>query len=125
MDDLIGVWTLEDFSAQRDGEVTHPLGERPDGMLVYTASGWMSALLTSDPKLAKDERRGADATVAYAGRWERSGGSVFHHVALSPYAPWVGTILKRDIRLRGDALELTASTSTGSHLRLRWCRAAS
>lgn len=37
MDDMVGTWILEDFTVERGGETSHPLGERPGGMLSCTA----------------------------------------------------------------------------------------
>ncbi|MBT2445144.1 lipocalin-like domain-containing protein [Streptomyces sp. ISL-36] len=131
VDELIGAWALEDFSAARDGVTTHPLGDRPGGLLLYTADGWMSALLTPDPETRTDGTSAEGApggTVAYAGRWSRTaGGVVLHHVWSSHYAPWVGATLERGVHLRPGAreLELTAVTTRGSRWLLRWRRAAS
>ncbi|MFD5098251.1 lipocalin-like domain-containing protein [Streptomyces albidochromogenes] len=129
VDELIGAWVLEDFSATREGVTTHPLGEQPGGLLLYTADGWMSALLTSGPKGGTDftdTRDAPEGTVAYAGRWERTAeGSVLHHVQSSHFGPWVGATLQRGVRFRPGSLELTAVTTRGSRWLLRWRRAES
>ncbi|MEV3991067.1 lipocalin-like domain-containing protein [Streptomyces sp. NPDC049837] len=128
MDDLIGAWVLKEFSAGREGGITRPLGERPGGVLLYTAGGWMSALLTADPALpggAAGVPGEPGGTVAYAGRWERTAnGAVLHHVEASHHSPWAGVTLERAVRLRGDDLELSALTAKGSRLLMRWCRAS-
>ncbi|MET9433062.1 lipocalin-like domain-containing protein [Streptomyces sp. NPDC006551] len=111
LDGLVGVWALEGFSATRAGLTTHPLGERPGGMLLYTADGWMSALLTPDPEGhagVPDAHRAPGGTVAYAGRWESTeGGAVLHHVRFSHFGPWAGATLERAVRFRAGGLELT------------------
>ncbi|MDW4907703.1 lipocalin-like domain-containing protein [Streptomyces sp. ADMS] len=48
MDDIVGAWELTGFLANRGDAVRRPLGEKPGGLLLYTADGWMSALLTAD-----------------------------------------------------------------------------
>ncbi|MFF5479555.1 lipocalin-like domain-containing protein [Streptomyces sp. NPDC012935] len=127
MDSLVGAWELEDFTLTREGTVVHPLGERPSGMLFYTADGWMSALLTvhpDDAPLASPFEETAGGTVAYAGRWEREAdGPVVHRLQASHYTPWTGTALVRDVRLNPSGLELTAAGPDESLLRLRWRRA--
>ncbi|MET9512505.1 lipocalin-like domain-containing protein [Streptomyces flavidovirens] len=127
MDDLVGAWALEDFSATRGGVTTHPLGNRPGGMLLYTADGWMSALLTPGPAGhagVPDAHGAPGGTVAYAGRWERTAkGAVLHHVQFSHFGPWVGATLERGVHFRPGGLELTAVTTRGSHWLLRWRRA--
>ncbi|MET9827970.1 lipocalin-like domain-containing protein [Streptomyces sp. NPDC006385] len=127
MDELIGAWALENSTTTRGGITTHPLGEHPSGLLLYTADGWMSALLTPDPEVRSHVPPAPGApggTVAYAGRWSRSADRlVLHHVWSSHYAPWVGATLERGVRLRPGALELTAVTAGGSRWLLRWRRA--
>ncbi|MFF6984465.1 lipocalin-like domain-containing protein [Streptomyces sp. NPDC008343] len=123
VDDLIGAWTLEEFSATRDGVTTLPLGNRPGGLLLYAADGWMSALLTPRTDSAPAQS-GPDGTVAYAGRWSRTAdGTVLHHVWFSRYEPWIGATLERGVHLPPGALELTAVTAQGSRWLLRWRRA--
>ncbi|MEJ8662129.1 MULTISPECIES: lipocalin-like domain-containing protein [Streptomyces] len=127
MDSLVGAWALEDFSETCQGTVIRPLGERPSGVLLYAADGWMSALLTADPDVApvaSHVQETVGRTVAYAGRWEREAdGPVMHLIQASHYAPWVGTTLVRDVRFSPGRLELTAAGADESLLRLRWRRA--
>ena len=47
-DSLVGVWKLVSYVATdaQSGESLFPFGEHPNGYLIYTAGGRMSALLT-------------------------------------------------------------------------------
>ncbi|WP_411130055.1 lipocalin-like domain-containing protein [Streptomyces sp. x-19] len=123
---MVGMWVLEDFTVECGGVTSHPLGERPGGMLLYTAGGWMSALLTTGPARnvsASEVPEAPDGTVAYAGRWERAAdGAVFHHVMFSHYAPWLGTTLERCVRFTPEGLELMAVSSGDYKAVLRWRR---
>ncbi|MZG20002.1 hypothetical protein GTY44_42110 [Streptomyces sp. SID5914] len=134
MDDLVDAWNLRDFTATRGDHTTQPLGDKPSGMLLYTAHGWMSALLTASPDTATGtssaeaddggKPRKTVKTVAYAGRWERTAdGLVLHHVRYSHYAPWTGTTLQRAVRQNADELELTATGAGGYRLGMLWQRA--
>ena len=79
---FIGVWTLESFTERSDGtEESTPLGEEPQGLLIYTADGFVSAQLMrakreplkTDPWEAEDTGNSADLTedyIAYCGRYE-------------------------------------------------------
>jgi hypothetical protein len=43
---LLGSWRLESFRiVYQDGQVVHPMGEDADGLIVYTAAGYMSGHL--------------------------------------------------------------------------------
>jgi Lipocalin-like domain len=43
---LTGVWTLVSYTQQQPGnEETHPFGPKPEGFLIYTADGFVSAQL--------------------------------------------------------------------------------
>jgi hypothetical protein len=128
MEDIVGAWVLEDFTVERGGATSRPLGERPGGMILYTANGWMSALLTADPGRgvsASGLPEIAGGTVAYAGPWERTpDGAVRHHVQVSHYGEWVGTVLERRVRFTREGLELTAVATDDARAVLRWRRPA-
>ncbi|MEU3302001.1 lipocalin-like domain-containing protein [Streptomyces sp. NPDC006678] len=119
MNSLVGAWVLEDCSLTREGAVVRPLGEHPSGVLLYTADGWMSALLTAPPDdapAASAFEETASGTVAYAGRWEREAdGPVMHRVQASHYTPWAGTALVRDgcLANRHDGRSLKAVPCRG------------
>ena len=126
MEDITGAWVLEDFTVEQSGVTSHPLGERPGGTLLYTANGWMSALLTTDPGQtvsASGVPEIVGGTMAYAGPWERTpDGAVRHHVQVSHYREWVGTVLERSVRFVGEDLELTAVASGDTRAVLLWRR---
>src|SRR5438445_6346553 len=43
---LIGVWTLVSYTDEQEGrQDTHPFGPKPEGFLIYTADGFVSAQL--------------------------------------------------------------------------------
>jgi len=60
-EDLIGTWSLESFTAKgSDGVEGLPFGESPQGLLTYTASGHMAAVLmrSGRPKFSSGDLRG-------------------------------------------------------------------
>ncbi|MER7834726.1 lipocalin-like domain-containing protein [Streptomyces sp. NPDC096040] len=125
MEDIVGTWVLEDFTVEREGVTSHPLGEHPGGVLLYTPDGWMSALLTADPGGARASGLPeiGSGTVAYAGPWELTpDGAVLHHVQVSHYGDWLGTVLERSVRFTREGLELTAVATGGTRGVLRWRR---
>jgi hypothetical protein len=121
--ELIGVWRLRAYTERDEDGVTRPgpLGERPDGLLIYEPTGFMSVSMMAG---------GADATqesfMGYAGRWQLRGtGRVVHIVAVSAHPQMVGTAQEREFHVDGDALTLTGTAviSTKPLVRaLRWER---
>lgn len=118
---LVGVWTLEScIGRDASGAQAYPLGERPDGLLIYTASGQMSATLgrTARPPFQSPDRLTAtDAELraafesfdAYAGTYEvdTAVSDVIHHVCVSTWPNATGIKLRRHYEIEGDRLALT------------------
>lgn len=117
-DALVGTWRLTAASAITDdgGIDDSPFGTGPVGLLVYSADGTVTALISyggrsrlSADRIASpmDERANAFATFfAYAGRYSTAGDRVIHHVQVASFQNWVGTDLVRTFVLDGDQLKL-------------------
>jgi hypothetical protein len=117
--ELVGAWELETCEARGDdGSRLFPLGERPKGLLLYTASQAMSvAIMRGDrtPFLARDILAGterekalaAETYLSYAGRWTVAGDRVCHSITVSLFPNWVGTVQERRVKLHDDRLELS------------------
>jgi hypothetical protein len=120
---LIGDWKFISMKARTaKGEVIYPYGEDGYGMLIYTSTGHMSALLmrrnrpkfvsgdpfTGTPEEIKAAFEGFDA---YCGTYEvdAENGTVTHHVEASRLPDWVGTDQVRQFRFSDDKLTITAS----------------
>jgi hypothetical protein len=54
MDDIVGAWRLVECSVRCEDSSCRPLGDEPEGMLLYTGDGWMSALLTPGRDMADE-----------------------------------------------------------------------
>ena len=137
-EDLIGRWRLVAWSTRADdGTLSHPFGENPEGSLVYTAEGWMSAMLapavrpslsTADPLGGDESERAAafSTFIAYAGTYDVDGDDVVHQVTVSMFPNWVGTAQRRTATLIGDVLILrTAPLEVLGRVsvnELRWVR---
>jgi hypothetical protein len=120
-EDLIGTWSLESFTAKgSNGAEGFPFGESPQGLLTYTASGHMVAVLmrSGRPKFASGDLRGGnpeeikeafEGFEAYAGPYEldEKSGTVTHHAQISRFPNWEGTAQVRYAKLVGDELHLT------------------
>lgn len=118
--DLVGTWRLLTWTSVGDDGVMEPMGERPQGIVVYTGDGTMittigragrppidSADMQGGPA---DQRLDAMATfIAYSGSFHLDGGDVVHEVTMSLYPNWVGTSQRRHVTLSTDGNELTLS----------------
>ena len=122
-DSLIGAWNLHSFAFVRvdDGSETAPMGDSPQGMIVYTESGRMSVHIQRRHRLVAHTDDWTKATPAeidtafkgyngYAGSFEvdEERGVVLHHVELGWFQNWEGTTQTRFYELDGDFLTLSA-----------------
>jgi hypothetical protein len=100
---LIGVWELQGVvSIGSDGAATHPFGEHPSGVILYTPDGGMSATISAEPSSGV-------LNISYAGWVSIDGSTLTHHVLVGADPYGVGEMLVRDAELMADGtLRLTA-----------------
>lgn len=123
-DRIIGAWELTSFTLTDadTGNVQHPLGTAPNGMILYTADGHMSA------QLADAEMGGY---MAYGGRFAvDEDTSILHHeVTIAMIPELLAQPQFRQASLDGDLLTLSATTTnaagTTTHASVVWRRAGS
>jgi len=145
---LVGAWTLLGWQifSEAATPATEPFGPTPQGLLQYTADGWMSAAVCRAQRAAlpagispRKMEAGllADAWRSYfhyAGRWEIVGDSVIHHVRLSLNPAMVGSDQVRHMTFGGTLAEPTLTLTGIEHINehinglqrrhvLRWQRA--
>ena len=108
---LVGSYRLLSFENYADdGEVAQPFGPSPKGFIIYTADGYMSAILMRADRpnfSAGDILGGSDdekldafsSSSAYAGRWEIVGDQIIHHLEVTTYPNWTGTDQPRHFEL--------------------------
>jgi hypothetical protein len=152
---IVGTWLLESIvDVLEDGTLSHWMGERPTGAIIYSASGHMSVQFMRDPRpLPPDSAvpgsdraklAGADpfaeldaATLrdllrgyyAYFGRYEVApgGNAITHFVKTSLRPEEVGIEYQREIRIEGDRLFISLNAEVDGVPRRRvltWRRAA-
>jgi hypothetical protein len=120
-DDLIGAWLLVSYTADTAGEVSHPLGPDPEGIITYTADGYMSAQLMRRDRPAYDraitgggttEQMAAAASgyLCYSGPYtlDEAADVLHHHVHVSLLPNWLGGTQVRHAQLDGAVLTLSA-----------------
>jgi hypothetical protein len=126
-DELKGTWQLESWTigySDRD-DFTYPYGEDPQGLLMYTDDGWMSAsicrkeraLLPDNVSFRKlpDEIKAAafSSYFHYAGRYRVVEGDVIHYVTQSLNPNFPGTEQLRHAELDGQTLVLSGKDQVG------------
>ena len=138
---LLGTWRLLSWTITNDeGQVvSEPFGSSPEGLLVYTEAGWMTAAICRNTRELFPEQkslRSLDAELLakaytsyfhYAGPFSIDGESVIHTVALSHNPNFVGTEQVRRYVLDGDRLILSGEEPVGQQTRyhkLQWQRLA-
>ena len=122
---LTGAWRLLSWEIRyADGRVTRPFGRRPQGLLLYTPDGGMSASVAARDRRAfpaanpreaplDDRARAFDSCFFYAGRYSVRGTTVRHDVTVSMNPAMVGTRQVREVRLTRGRLELSAAEGVG------------
>jgi Lipocalin-like domain len=113
---LVGGWLLESFVTRDDGtgDVTHPFGERPRGLILYTPDGHMSAQLTP---------RAGGEYISYGGTFhvDEPAATVRHDVVISTRPELLEQPQFRHAVVDGDRLTLSASVNS-RHSTLVWRR---
>jgi hypothetical protein len=126
-DDLQGTWQLESWTigySDRE-DFTYPFGEDPEGLLLYTGDGWMSASICRSGrsrlpedvnfrKLPADLRADAFSSYFhYAGRYRVVDGDVIHSVRQSLNPNFPGSEQLRHAELDGQTLVLSGKDEVG------------
>ena len=137
--DLLGAWHLESWliSYSNSDRITHPFGEQPAGMIVYTDDGWMSASINRRDRVllpTGEAFRGIDPTLLaeayrsyfhYAGRYALQENVITHSVTQSLNPNFVDSTQLRKAEFSGNTLVLSGDEIvagvTRSH-RLTWHR---
>jgi len=119
MQNFIGSWRLVSFEeTQPDGEILHPYGEFPAGLLIYDSTGHMSVQImrrdrpqtSSDPDRASADEinKILEGFTAFFGAYEinEANQTVIHHVEGHLLPDSVGKSLRRSFEFSGDRLIL-------------------
>lgn len=135
---LIGTWYLVSYELRNgEKETLYPLGQHPQGQIIYDKVGNMSChLLNPNPParptdatdgVVYEARMSYDRYSSYYGSYEvdRATRTVHHHVVGALMPGWAGTTVIRNYVLDGDdALTISARPGAGDQQAiLKWRRA--
>ena len=137
-ENLLGAWSLVTWDIQYDDKrpVTYPYGADAQGLLIYSADGFMSVVISSArrPRLSTESVRKApveqkidafETYFSYAGRWELHADSVVHRLLFALNPNFIGTDQVRQLDLAGGRLTLSTTDEVkgvGRLHRLVWRR---
>ena len=125
---LVGSWaTVSSTAIDGSGKKTDTFGANPRGMLVFTADGRYSLIITSAslPKFASNARTKGTAaenqsvvtgSIAHFGKYtvDEKEKTLTYHVQSATFANWNGQAQKRPFTMKGDQLVYkVAAPSTG------------
>jgi len=129
--DLVGAWSLQSWSiaySDRD-DFGEPFGDAPQGLLLYTAEGWMSVAVVRNgrcrlpedvsPRSLPPERLAElyRSQFHYCGRYDVRDNVVTHEVLISHSPNFVGSQQQRHVELDGDTLVLSSAERIGEQER--------
>lgn len=120
---LIGAWQLVSYVENpTDGsEPFMPFGEKPQGIIMYTPDGYMSAQLGAAGSerqpfasgdwfdgTAEEYREEATSYIAYSGKFfvDEEAGTLKHNMFVSLFPNWIGQVQPRKVEIVGDELHL-------------------
>jgi hypothetical protein len=113
---ITGTWSLVALSEDHHGQVTHPLGDKPQGQVIYGALGEVSVILVSSDREKKPGNPliPVGPVIAYFGTYTVNGNNVINHVTASTYPNFAGTDQKGTFMLNGDTLTLVREIVGGA-----------
>lgn len=140
---LIGAWMLVSYEEKPvDGSPTnYPMSEKPQGIIMYTPDGYMSAQLSTPdrkPFASGDWFKGSDEDwkqegstyIAYTGEFhvDEEAKSLTHSMFISLFPNWIGQTQPRVVKIEGEYLFLHTANpieSGGKKVNsyLKWKRA--
>lgn len=119
---VVGTWRLVSFQGRNaKGESRAALGKNAKGLLVYTAEGYMIAILSEadrQPFRSYDFRGGVpeealaavNTYISYSGQYTVGEGIVTHRVDMSLFPNWIGQDQVRNFRFEKGNLILSTPT---------------
>ena len=143
-DQLIGAWKLVSYVEEPvDGSAaSYPMGENPQGIIMYTPDGYMSAQLMRPDRTPfasgdwfdgtlEEYKQEASTYIAYSGPFhvDEEQKTLTHTMYVSLFPNWIGQTQPRVMRLEGDSLFLSTAApirSAGKSVMsyLEWKRAS-
>ena len=136
--EVLGTWRMVSATLEEEGQVRHPYGARPAGMLVFTADMHFIEVLTDAdaPRFASDKRgegtdvenrRAMGSSIGFFGSYtvDEHGRFSGNRVEGATYPNWIGSVRgTRELRLvvRGDRMFETFTRPDGGVVKAEFHR---
>ena len=117
---VVGAWRMKAYVEIDDaGSLNYPFGDKPDGFIIYTVDGYMSAQIQKNGRklftdndmfrgTSEEYKEEASGYLAYSGRFfvDEINKKITHEMAVSLFPNWLGNKQNRLIRIEGNILHL-------------------
>jgi hypothetical protein len=113
---IAGTWSLVSLSEDHHGQITHPIGDKPQGQVIYGEHGELAVILVAGDreKKAGNPLTPIGPAIAYYGTYTVSSSNIAYHVTASTYPNFAGTDQKGTFTLKGDTLTLVREIIGGT-----------
>ena len=113
---ITGTWSLVSLTENHHGELSHPLGDKPQGQIIYGEHGETSVILASSDREKKpgNPLTPVGPSIAYFGTYSLSGSNLSLHVMASTFPNFAGTDQKGTVTVKGDSLTLVREILGGT-----------
>lgn len=130
---IVGTWTLVELIEVpvNGGETTHPMGENPKGLIIYSSDGYMSAQIMNAQRKDFHQEHWTNATpeeyaqesstyLAYSGPFKTDDEKqiVSHTMYVSLFPNWTGQTQNRIVLFKDRFLHLESEKPFISNSRL-------
>lgn len=121
---LIGAWRLESFQIESPEGAIRPWGTDVHGLLIYAASGHMSASINKRVVRESDNEFEDlfDSILFYSGTYSVEGELIRHQVTEASNPTRIGKEMLRYAKFSGDSVELTTPKESFGRAILLWRR---
>jgi hypothetical protein len=112
---IVGTWSLVSLNEDHHGQITHPLGDKPQGQIIYGDHGELAVILLAGEREKKvgSPLIPVGPALAYYGTYTVSGNNIAYHVTGSTYPNFTGSEQKGTITVKGDTLTLVREVAGG------------
>jgi hypothetical protein len=113
---IAGAWSLVSLSEDHHGQITRPLGDKPQGQVIYGGHGELSVTLLSGDREKKpgNPLMPVGPAIAYFGTYTVNGDTITSHVIASTFPNFAGTDQKGTFAVKGDTLTLIREVTGGT-----------